>query len=272
MIPYSPKELKTNVNVERTSLVRQFLSLAVALVAICAGVYLALGLMLPFVVPYVPQRAEESLRDRIVSQFPVSHAYPKETARLQELVDRMVSFLPEPRQIRVYISEQSQENAFAAPGNTICVFSALVKNAESENEIVAVLGHEIGHILHRHVLVRAGRVLILSLVLGTLGLEEYIQTFLESSLLLGESHFSREQEQESDFVGLELLQRMYGHTAGKAAFFQRQLKHPRFEFLPENISRLFASHPPLELRIQALEEHARARGYSENGALTPKSW
>ena len=45
-------------------------------------------------------------------------------------------------------------NAFALPGGTVIVTDALVELAENEEEIIAVLAHELGHVSERHVMRR----------------------------------------------------------------------------------------------------------------------
>ena len=45
-------------------------------------------------------------------------------------------------------------NAFALPNGTIVVTDDLVKLAEHDDELVAVLAHEIGHVVSRHALRR----------------------------------------------------------------------------------------------------------------------
>ena len=49
-------------------------------------------------------------------------------------------------------SEVVGANAFALPDGTIVVTDALVHLAENDEELLAVLAHEIGHVVHHHAL------------------------------------------------------------------------------------------------------------------------
>jgi predicted Zn-dependent protease len=48
------------------------------------------------------------------------------------------------------VLETDEVNAFACPGGTIFVTRGLLRNATTEDELAAVLAHEIAHVTHRH--------------------------------------------------------------------------------------------------------------------------
>jgi predicted Zn-dependent protease len=50
-----------------------------------------------------------------------------------------------------FVVKNNEFNAFAAPSGLIFFHSGLVEKMESENELVSVLAHEIGHIVKRHI-------------------------------------------------------------------------------------------------------------------------
>ena len=69
------------------------------------------------------------------------------------------------RPFHVYVTEVDDINAIALPGSNIIVFSGLLQNIQSENELVMVLGHELGHYAHKDHLRGLGRGLGISLVI-----------------------------------------------------------------------------------------------------------
>jgi len=109
-------------------------------------------------------------------------------------------------------------NAFAVPGGYIYTTRQLVTLMNSEAELAAVLGHEVGHVAARHsqrrekaaqtnsilgVLGAIGS----SILLGDSGLGNTLsRTFLEGSQLLT-LQFSRKQELEADDLGIQYLAR-----------------------------------------------------------------
>ena len=49
-----------------------------------------------------------------------------------------------------YIVESSQFNAFAAPSGLIFFYSKLIESMNSEDELISVMAHEVGHVVRRH--------------------------------------------------------------------------------------------------------------------------
>jgi Zn-dependent protease with chaperone function len=100
-------------------------------------------------------------------------------------------------------------NAFALPGGAIVVTDELVELAEAEDEITAVLAHELGHIAHRHAL----RSLLQNVGVGVLiagALGDFTSVSAASGsllVLLTERHYSRSFEREADAEGVERLDR-----------------------------------------------------------------
>lgn len=109
-------------------------------------------------------------------------------------------------------------NAFAVPGGYIYTTRQLVSLMNSEAELAAVLGHEVGHVAARHSQRRqkaAQQNSILgvlgaigsSILLGDSGLGSTLsRTFMEGSQLLT-LRFSRKQELEADDLGIQYLAR-----------------------------------------------------------------
>lgn len=109
-------------------------------------------------------------------------------------------------------------NAFAIPGGYIYTTRQLVTLMNSEAELAAVLGHEVGHVAARHsqrrqqaaqknTLLGLGGAILSGLLLGDTGIGQTLsRTFLEGSQLLT-LKFSRTQELEADDLGIEYLGR-----------------------------------------------------------------
>lgn len=109
-------------------------------------------------------------------------------------------------------------NAFAIPGGYIYTTRQLVTLMNSEAELAAVLGHEVGHVAARHsqrrqqaatknTLLGIGGAILSGLLLGDSGLGQTLSRgFLQGSQLLT-LRFSRKQELEADGLGIEYLGR-----------------------------------------------------------------
>lgn len=98
-------------------------------------------------------------------------------------------------------------NAMALPGGTVVVTDALVKLSRHDDEVLAVIAHELGHVQHRHSLrlalqsIGAGAILVA--VTGDIGNVTDLAAGLPSLLL--QNGYSRDMEREADAYALAWL-------------------------------------------------------------------
>ncbi|MGE8719911.1 M48 family metallopeptidase [Leptospira terpstrae] len=108
----------------------------------------------------------------------------------------------------VVVFKDNTPNAFALPGGKIGVHTGMFPIAKNKDQLAAVIGHEIGHVIARHGNERVsqnqlagGSVKLLEnlgkpMVAGALGMGAKFGILLP---------FSREHESEADLIGLELM-------------------------------------------------------------------
>jgi predicted Zn-dependent protease len=77
---------------------------------------------------------------------------PEVTARVAEIGQKVVAASGNPLnfEFRFTVLNSAESTAFAAPGGFVYVTTGLLQNLKSEDELAAVLAHEIGHINERH--------------------------------------------------------------------------------------------------------------------------
>ena len=154
-------------------------------------------------------------------------------------------------------------NAFAAPGGFIFVTKGLLERMESESELAAVLGHEIGHVCAWHSVTMIQKQMgtgILTL-LGTIaagvaaGPEASIAV-LQTAGLFGDLYmlgYSREHELEADRVGLRYALSA-GYDGRAALTFFRRLETLEKQAGQEEWEPYLRSHPPAESRVALANE------------------
>ncbi|HVE88859.1 MAG TPA: M48 family metalloprotease [Burkholderiaceae bacterium] len=107
-------------------------------------------------------------------------------------------------------------NAWAMPGGKIAVYTGLIERLNAtDDELAAVMGHEIAHALREHARERIARQMSTQAVstLGSIALQVLTGVQLDPELTgtVGQAVFvlpnSRENEQEADTIGVELMAR-----------------------------------------------------------------
>ena len=97
-------------------------------------------------------------------------------------------------------------NAFAIPGGYIYITTGMLKKLDSESELAAVLGHEIGHITENHIRARVRNFTVARAFVGVLGkltkkdLHETHAVKIGNYLLM--QKFSRKHEYAADIAGV----------------------------------------------------------------------
>ena len=161
----------------------------------------------------------------------------------------------------VNVEQNDQLNAYCMPGGKIMVLSGLVdKLKATDDELAAVIGHEIAHALREHGRERMSQAYVQQFGLqalaafatGTAG-SVAVQAAGAGSQLFFALPNGREQEREADKMGLELAARAGFNPEAAVTLWQKmsaQSKSAPPEF--------FSTHPASENRIAELK------------ALTPK--
>ena len=179
--------------------------------------------------------------------------------RLRAIAQRIIPFTeawnPRARQWRweVNLLGSQDLNAFCMPGGKIAFFYGILAQLQlSDDEVAAIMGHEVAHALREHARERMGKTAatrigasVLSAFLGLGGTGDALLNMGSQLLTL---KFSREDESEADIVGMELAARAgYDPQAG-VTLWQKMLaanKGAPPQFL--------STHPSGATRIQDIE-------------------
>ena len=157
-----------------------------------------------------------------------------------------------PYRIEFRSMKQAGANAFALPSGVIVITDDLVTMAENDAEIVGVLAHECGHIVHRHalraVLQNSAVFVVIALITGDVSSATAFGGALPTYLL--QSRFSREFEREADAHAVEQLRKAEITPAHLATMLQR-LAATQGEG-DSAILGYLRTHPPTPERIQAI--------------------
>ena len=159
-----------------------------------------------------------------------------------------------------FVIDNREFNAFAAPSGLIFFHSGLIGAMNSEDELVSVLAHEIGHIVKRHLASRVEKGKYSSM--ASLGLALAALAFggaatpvlLSGALATGQSislHFSRQHEEEADLLAYDWMKKLSRNPEGQAKMLEsmRRIARYRSDMLPQYL----LTHPNPEARLNYIE-------------------
>ncbi|MDE5941177.1 MAG: M48 family metallopeptidase [Muribaculaceae bacterium] len=203
---------------------------------------------------------------------PVTPADNPYTQRLNRLTEGITEVEGLPLNFKVY--DVIDVNAFACADGSVRVFSSLM-DIMSDEELLGVIGHEIGHVAHKDSK-KSFRTALLTSALkdGVASTSGKAAALTESQLgSLGEAlvnaNYSQKQERDADDYGYEFLKGHGKNPASMALSFKKlkQMQDEAGAKKNSKLNQLFSTHPDLETRIKRMEQRATADGYS----LTPEA-
>lgn len=141
--------------------------------------------------------------------------------RVQSVAQRIAAVVDEITEVdyrwEVVLLSAPDVNAFALPGGKVAVLSGLLRVARTDDQLAAVIGHEMGHVLARHGAERMTQESLANIGRQAVGvaigdLDPATQTAVLGALGLGAQFgvlmpFSRKHEAEADRIGLILMAR-----------------------------------------------------------------
>jgi predicted Zn-dependent protease len=189
------------------------------------------------------------------SQLPLVED-PAVNELLRALGAQLVAKLgPQEFDYRFFVIEHPSLNAFAVPGGYIFFFSGLIGRVDSDDELVGVLGHEIAHISAHHMSRQqtAGQLWSAAALLGILAslVNPVLGAGAIAAAQTAQLKYSRDFEQEADYLGLGLVGKAGYDPHALASFFQELLTEQRLN--PAGVPPYMLSHPVTQDRVAKAE-------------------
>lgn len=186
---------------------------------------------------------------------------------VRDLVDRLAQTMPpQPFPLKVTVVRHGAMNAFASAAGHITVFTGLIANLHSEDELASVLAHELAHVSERHIAkaIEKSKIIGVGTMLGMLaGVLIGSQTRGETgeALALGslagsqalQLQYSRQNEAEADQYGVDFLVAAGFNPLGITAAFER-IRKLQWIAGGGGVPSYLTTHPGMNERIGAMEE------------------
>lgn len=143
-------------------------------------------------------------------------------------------------------------NAFALPGGKIGVHSGLLTVARTDDQLAAVLAHEVGHVVARHPSEQMSQSAAIQAALGAAGVGEgAVGQLVQIATGVGALSFSRSAEAEADRIGLEYMARAGYDPEAAVALWQNMMQATSEGGRPPEF---LSTHPDPQSRIAAIRK------------------
>lgn len=194
--------------------------------------------------------------------------------RVREIAARLYPPYVEPSEFRVYVVENSEWNAMAAPNGSVYVFNGLLDNMD-DDEVAIVLAHELAHVTHEHSRRQFKRNLILSMFsagamfgaskIASDGGRLAAEGATIAGTLAWTNGYGRSQEDQADRVGLRYVYEA-GYDVRKGPGLWERFAE-KYRGLPKFANFFFGNHSVASDRARNLERELRLNYRDPNGPL-----
>lgn len=158
-------------------------------------------------------------------------------------------------------------NALAVPGGYIYLFKGLVDLMQTDDELAAVLAHEVTHVVKRHSVNQIEKQLAMTLVFAVAFGDKamLLQNLTQQALMSG---YSRSDERQADEFGF-----IYARKAGYNPYGMFVTMGKLNDLAGESKGNygLFSSHPEPEARVKAIEKYIQKLNIKQTIQTTDKS-
>lgn len=181
--------------------------------------------------------------------------------RLRRLTAGITEVEGIPLNFAVY--DTKEVNAFACADGSVRVYSGLM-DAMTDDQVLGVIGHEIGHVAHKDSKNAFKHALLTSALADGIASTGSAAAALTDSQLgqLGEalssSSYSQKQEKSADDYGYDFLKKHGKNPRAMVASFQKlkEMEVKAGNTGSNPVNQLFSSHPDLDERIARMQKRA----------------
>lgn len=186
-----------------------------------------------------------------------------------------------PKNIKIYIVNDSTINSFVSGGQNIFVNTGLITKYSTPDALIGVLAHETGHIAAGHIARASEEVAILQkqmIISYLLGIGAMLSGNPDagSAVILGGSQsyngiymkYSRTQEEAADKLAVSYLDKIHYPATGLMQLFE-SFKREEIGLKGDNLSEFFMSHPITDKRIDFVKAHLKETKISDEEINLP---
>ncbi len=232
------------------------------IIVLMSSVFVFRKQLVYYIATTIPIEWEQKAGEQLFKSIEHTHTLIKDSlllAELNQLVAPLVAQVAKEDaafKFKFYIVKDSTLNAFALPGGSVVVNSGLIQRAESPEEVLGVLGHEIAHVTRRHhargLIASRGVYYIASFFIG--GGSDLIDLIVNAGSTLQSLQYDRSLESEADDYGWEYVVKAGINPKGMISFFEKleAAQGPIEKGATESLN-IISTHPATSERIEQLK-------------------
>ena len=218
------------VNISHRNLLVELASGSFAFLLICWVIYAASGFAIEWAADSISVEDEVAIWSELEPELIAGHRLDSERSVPERYMVDLINSIPKealgPAQaydFDVIIIPDDTPNAAALPGGLILVHTGMLDLVDSENELLSILGHEIGHYNGRDHLEGLGREIVGVALSAMMFQNDAVLTTWVAGWpkLLADMDYSRSQELDADSWSLKILMAKYGHVAEASRTFEK---------------------------------------------------
>ncbi len=198
-------------------------------------------------------------------QYPLVET-PEALSLIREIAQHITQQVQPPRPFTFYLIDLPSINAFAGPNGVIGIHTGLILKTDTEDELAAVIAHEVAHVTQHHLsrtlkqqskYTLAGFAnLLAALLIGSQNPSAGFAVYLGGTGLNLQEQLkqSRAHETEADSIGMQYLSQAGYNPEAMAQFFGKLQDEARLSPTPPEI---LSTHPVTQHRLAEAENRAQ---------------
>lgn len=218
------------INISHKNLLVEFTSASAAFLFICWGIYATSGFAVEWATRQISIKDEIAIWSELEGDYITERRSDDQRSLPERYILDLINSIPKSAlgpaaayDFEVVIIPDDTPNAAALPGGLILVHTGMLELVDTENELLSILGHEIGHYNGRDHLEGLGRQAVgVALSAMMFQADAVLTTWIAGwPKMLADLDYSRSQELDADKWGLDIVMAKYGHATDVATTFAK---------------------------------------------------
>lgn len=259
---YVAKKADDTVNIPKASMLVEACKLVVGFVVFIGVAYLVLGLIITLIIPFLPTSVDKRLGALLIPAVTDQYECFSEgdqnsnLLKIEEMVQEYAELIPQyDYDWTVYVIDDEMVNAGAIAGGHMVFFNGLFDHLETDEELAAIVAHEMGHVVHRDHMSRFGRLMAFLLISTAILGDDNSATKLATEALVGMDYaYSRGQERKADLFAVDLMMKRYGDANAAVSIMEKFIEISGDR---KGLQYFHSTHPNSSERVEYLKDHIK---------------